>query len=371
MESNIESIGSLIDKINLFNYDEYLLDLDSLESRREKLIFEINLIKNYRKQFEEYKKSLNNHEDSLLPINYLKEKLNNQLIPSNDILNFIDVLDMSLKNLKKGIEKFNVMEYLESTDFDVLKKEEEEVRYKIAEMKNLKEDMLKISTKMFTVGEISILHKKLAKYKKRDAVDLNEKIELLNKAQELTEILDNSEIENSMKDMLNSSIQSNFNKISSMPYYSKYSLEFDLDEMKLLLFPPNDQLKLPADNVGSKSNYMFLHLCFYLGLHQHFIETNQRFVPNFLFIDQPSIPYYKGDSVSNSGDRKKLIDAFSLLNDFISFLNTNFNREFQIILVEHAPKNYWEENNLNYFHLVDEFFDGKALIPNEVYDVEI
>jgi hypothetical protein len=36
---------------------------------------------------------------------------------------------------------------------------------------------------------------------------------------------------------------------------------------------------------------------------------------------------------------------------------------FQIILLEHASKSYWEEPLLSNFHLVEEFRNGNALIP--------
>jgi hypothetical protein len=138
--------------------------------------------------------------------------------------------------------------------------------------------------------------------------------------------------------------------------------------MILKLYPPIDQFQFPLDNVGSKSNYMFMHLCVYLGLHEHIINIEQVHVPQFLFIDQPSIPYYTGDNKKGNDDKTKLIDAFTLLNSFIDYLTTQKNTHFQIFMVEHAPKEYWIDNNLSHFHTVDEFIDGKGLIPKEIYN---
>ena len=42
--------------------------------------------------------------------------------------------------------------------------------------------------------------------------------------------------------------------------------------------------------------------------------------------------------------------------------------DFQILLVEHASKDYWVNNNFEYFHTVDEFLGGKGLIPKEVFN---
>ena len=91
-----------------------------------------------------------------------------------------------------------------------------------------------------------------------------------------------------------------------------------------------------------------------------------RSVPQFLFIDQPSIPYYSGD---NNDDDKKLTDAFCLLNSFIDYIKLHKKNHFQIFMVEHAPKGYWIDNNLTNFHTVDEFTDGKGLIPTEIYNL--
>jgi hypothetical protein len=38
--------------------------------------------------------------------------------------------------------------------------------------------------------------------------------------------------------------------------------------------------------------------------------------------------------------------------------------EFQIILLEHASRDYWEEPVLEHYHFVEEFRDGNALIPS-------
>jgi hypothetical protein len=111
-----------------------------------------------------------------------------------------------------------------------------------------------------------------------------------------------------------------------------------------------------------------MHLCFYLGLHEHILNVSPEHVPQFLFIDQPSIPYYSGNDAIGNDDKTKLLDAFSLINSFIDFIKTVKKESFQIFMVEHAPKEYWTDNNLNNFHTVAEFINGKGLIPNDIYN---
>lgn len=113
---------------------------------------------------------------------------------------------------------------------------------------------------------------------------------------------------------------------------------------------------------------MFMHLCLFLGLHEHMINIAQKHVPQFLFIDQPSIPYYAGDKKKGNDDEEKLVDAFRLLNSFVDYIIKTKKESFQIFMVEHASKDLWIENNLTYFHTVDEFINGKGLIPEDIYN---
>ena len=168
-----------------------------------------------------------------------------------------------------------------------------------------------------------------------------------------------------LKNQLDSSIQRNYNQLKSLPEYKNHFTRFDEDEMILNLYPEGQIF--PEGMVGSKSNYMFMHLCSYLGLHEHFINVEQVHVPQFLFIDQPSIPYYSGNEEGND-DKTKLVDAFTLLNSFIDYITIEKENHFQIFMVEHAPKEYWEDNNLTNFHTVDEFNNGKGLIPKDIYN---
>ena len=132
----------------------------------------------------------------------------------------------------------------------------------------------------------------------------------------------------------------------------------------------------PIKNVGSKSNYMFMHLCYYLGLHQYLCSLNNSIVPNFLFIDQPSIPYYGNNRrratqsfgdlfVQNKDDETKLKKAFKLIDGFMR-QNIDAERGFQIILIEHADPSYWED--LKYFETRYVFTEDRdyGLIPEYV-----
>ncbi len=153
--------------------------------------------------------------------------------------------------------------------------------------------------------------------------------------------------------------------------YNSSIPKYNIERQSLELFNPDNETR-PIKNIGSKSNYMFLHLCFFMGLHEQLLNIGSE-VPDFLFIDQPSIPYYENMKKEGDGknlmtdDAEKLKYAFSLINIFMDRINRK-EKSFQIIMVEHAEPSYWE--NLNYFETRYEFRNGNALIPQSINNLK-
>lgn len=342
-------------------------EIDNLQKNRNVLEVQINAISQYQKEYDAYKKNLNKSADSLQPIEFLSQKLSDQLVDSYETKLFVESLESSLKNIKENLST-KVSEPLKiSGDIKELKTQIDKINKEIIGLNKIKTDYQAEGEKFIALGEIKFVYEQISKNripKPIDVIKLNslneEKIRLEKVPQE------NKQIKFLMKNELDKSIQRNYNQLESLPAYKDHIARFNEDEMVLKLFPQGQIF--PLDNVGSKSNYMFMHLCAYLGLHEHMIIVEQEHVPQFLFIDQPSIPYYAGDNEKGNDDKTKLIDAFTLLNSFIQYITVQKNTHFQIFMVEHAPKEYWVDNNLSYFHTVDEFINGKGLIPNEIYN---
>lgn len=366
-EDKLGLISSALDRFNkLISSNDYFLEINNLEEQKSNINFELNVLKRYKKQYLDYKKNLEKNSDSLMPVIYLKSKLDAQVLKTFETKDFILELENSLKSIRNKSKEI-IFDYEFSDDsYIILENEKNEIDDKLKELYSLQEEIDNLNKKAFKFGEISTeyygLNKKVVKNKN---VDLEEKKELLKYKNDLKKIVDsNYDKENSIKD-LNECIQKNFDSIETMNNYKNYQTFFDIDKKKLRLSPGSNQFDFPIDNVGSKSNYMFLHLCTFLGFHEHFLSRPDNYVLNFLFIDQPSIPYYYGDSRSKD-DKRKLVDAFKLINSFMKRILKKWN--FQIILIEHAPKNYWEESDLNYYHVVSEFVNGNALIPRSIFE---
>ena len=123
---------------------------------------------------------------------------------------------------------------------------------------------------------------------------------------------------------------------------------------------------LNYSNIGSQSNYMYLHICFFLGMHNFLLDNPCKQVGNFLFIDQPSVPYYENSDEDKSNDKAKLLDVFKVINAFMEERIKN-GKEFQIILIEHAEDSYWTgENALSTFVTRANFDGDEALVPQQV-----
>lgn len=343
-------------------------EIDELNKKKSELQSQINAISQYQKEYDIYKKNLNKSADSLQPIEFLNQKLSDQLVDSYETKAFIESLSSSLKNIKENLSRKNVEPIKVTGDVKELRKQLQEIEKQIGQLNEIKKNYQAEGEKFIALGGLKQELEQLLKTEFGKPID-NIKLNVLNEEKErLAKVPSEMEqIKFTMKTLLNESIQRNYSQLKSLPAYKNYKTSFDDSQMVLKLYPPSDQFQFPLDNVGSKSNYMFMHLCVYLGLHEHIINVNPEHVPQFLFIDQPSIPYYAGtNDLHGNDDKSKLIDAFTLLNSFIDFIVKEKKNHFQMFMVEHASKDYWHK--LSHFHTVDEFINGKGLIPKEIFD---
>lgn len=344
-------------------------EIDRLSKRRLEINMQLSAFDRYKKEYESYKRNLEKSADSLKPIEYLNKNLSDQLIESYETKTFIDSLECSLKSIQRELSKQQLKPLRTTIDVESLQKELSDIESRINKLNSIQQVYRTEGEKYIIIGEVKNAYESLLKkedFKPIDGVLLNQ---LNDEKANLEHNLKNiDEVKYVMKNLLNKCIQRNYNRLESLPAYKNSHTQFNDIDMILQLVPEGQLF--PLENVGSKSNYMFMHLCFYLGLHEHMINVGQVHVPQFLFIDQPSIPYYTGSSNEKTGndDKKKLLDAFSLIDSFISYIITEKKTTFQIFMVEHAPKEYWNENKLLNFHTVDEFINGDGLIPSDIYN---
>lgn len=149
------------------------------------------------------------------------------------------------------------------------------------------------------------------------------------------------------------------------------SYPYRLDMASLTVIADADR-PIPMHRMGSGENWLGCHLIALLALHKHFVENN-RPVPGFIIIDQPSQVYFPstaaykqldgtkeefGDLQSDDADISAVGRMFKTLYDLVVELAP----DFQIIVTEHAnlPERWYQES------LVEPpWREGRALIPQE------
>lgn len=120
--------------------------------------------------------------------------------------------------------------------------------------------------------------------------------------------------------------------------------------------------------IGSGSNWLSYHIAISLGLQQFFLNQDHNPVPSFIVYDQPSQVYFP----KRMANREKEIDLDPKLPDedivavqkafqVMSSVVQASMGELQVIVLDHAPENVW--GNTQGVHLVEEWREGKALIP--------
>lgn len=365
-EEAYNELKNLVNNFKPTSYSDTLKQVEELNRDKRSIYRKIRNLEQFDIEYKEYRVNLIKEHDSLKPIVYLKKHFE-QLIPTLEVRLFIDSLEESLAAIKKSISNKKSLSVNVKSQVDNLKRQLILIDKKLSDLPTSNKTFSDEISKYVFIGEIK---SQLSFYEnkwnileeQKNPKDLMQQISDLNKQLKNTE--DKRKI---VLEILTEFIQKYFDQSSSMGVYSNYKIHFDETNKIIKLREPNELL--PRSDIGSKSNYMFLHLFLFLGIHDHIVTQGGRYVPQLLILDQPSQPYLDKAILNDNGeietddDRATIKDAFKILNDFIESMNGR-NKVFQIILIEHASKSYWEKPFLNNFHLVEEFRNGNALIPN-------
>jgi hypothetical protein len=97
-----------------------------------------------------------------------------------------------------------------------------------------------------------------------------------------------------------------------------------LDLANLTVVTDTSNGPLPLQRIGSAANWIGYHLATHLALHQ-FLVQNDRPVPRFLMIDQPTQAFYPSDTAKNEGtvndsDRAAVLAMFTVMRDVVEAL---------------------------------------------------
>lgn len=335
---------------------------DELERGRNLVKRKINNLKKLKSEYNIYKKNLKTMQDSLAPIDYLKDKVEVR----TDYFEYIMVtLERELKEIKNINKKVTPIDKQVDDEILALNLQLDSINLKLQTLPKKISITESDEQKLIFIGRVA---EKFDLYsnpndspnKYQEQIDtLEEEIAQIpivdtEKSRLLTIGLIEEVVFNYMQ---------NYGEV--LGNYADYHPLFDYKEKSLKLRKPRST-KI-ENKIGSSSNHMFLHLFFSLAIHEVIFINKAPYVPPFLIIDQPSRPYYGRDNsarkiVENiSSDDSKIRQAFVLLNEYIMNRLEN-SGHFQMIVFEHIEPDSFED--LDYIHLVEEFKDGNALIPD-------
>jgi hypothetical protein len=323
----------------------------------------IRNLKNLKQNYEAYKSTLKNIEDSILPISFLHKK-KDELIKTSIYEEIVVALEDDLRAIKTDVKSrtpidTNVQDLIHEHEqqLDLIRAELLVTPEKVVSFNNDKE-------KYIFLGEIKEKLKNYGEDSQSGISEVQLSLEELNNNLDLLHVKNIAESKSMFIKLLEEIIQEYIIFAGSvLENYEKYHPVFDYTKKVLLLRKPLTDF---IENVGSSSNHMFMHLFLFLGLHEVMQRKKAQFVPPYLIIDQPSRPYWsdgeKTKEKLDHGDEAKIRKAFALLDFFIErIISSDVIGSCQLIVFEHVPPSTWD--GLNHVHLVEEFTNGNALIP--------
>jgi hypothetical protein len=324
----------------------------------------INNLRRFSTEYAYYKKNLTAVNDSLKPISYLTEK-DADIIKTSIFDDVMNSFSSELKLIRAACKGKTPIDNQVNDEVDSLERDLVELRDKLSIRPQVNKNFDNDKSKYVFIGEVK---SKMELYSSGDdslAVSTDKEIASLEEKISSLQIVDTLKKRELTIKLIEEIISEYMEATgSALENYANYKPVFNYQEKSLLLRKPKTA---SIENVGSSSNHMFMHLFFTLAMHEISFQNKSPFVAPYLVIDQPSRPYYgSGKSRKKNldhSDESKITKAFSLLNEFIHTRNSN-SGDFQIIVFEHIPIQMIED--LDNVHLVAEFYDGNALIPDDL-----
>lgn len=367
-ENCIESLRQQIETLQTrFSNNGNLLDVH--KKNQFALQLKISKYQKYEAQYKDYKNLIKNDLDSLKPIQYLQENFRDLL---NDAVidEIINELSNELQAIKQYIDSKSSPATRELKEIvSKYKKELKEIDDKIKNLdKNVQIENLTHQEQLIFLGEMKTKLTLYSSEKERKSYEieintLNIEIDELKKN---INSIDRSKIISTLNDLMFDIFEKQSFRLGG---YEEYRPFFDI-KSKLVFLKKIDeyieQSKIDTNkfvkNIGSSSNHLFLHLAFFTAIHRLFIKQKILFVPQFLILDQPDSPYY---STGDTNEKDVFFKALRILDDQIDYFNSELNKEFQIIVLEHIEWKELQEAGFKHYHLVEEWRkDGDGLIPS-------
>lgn len=178
--------------------------------------------------------------------------------------------------------------------------------------------------------------------------------EIQARIKEINTMLDADETEERKQSIINriSSLISDWAKELVLEH-SEYPYRLDINRLTVMV---DRDRPVPLQQLGSGSNWLGCHLIALFALHTYF-RNNNRPVPGFLFLDQPSQVYFPPETNDTNVDSQEIRNIYTFIFERVKELHPNL----QVIIVDHA------DINEKYFQdaVVEKWWDGTKLVPTD------
>lgn len=354
---------------NLIEENEYLRN-ELIHIKRE--IKSLEDLKIYQTNFSDESKSqlskmksielFDEVNDNLIYCPICESKISDKKLPS---LKELEKSSEQLKSQIRALEEYSpqmqkVLEDLKTKkrSIEIKLKENKISRKKIQEsnllLKQIKENSEK---QLYLRGKIDLYINSV--FGLDEDTDFKSEIEgINNEISQLKEETDPENYDKRMKKILEK-INKNMTEWSNFLELQHPGCELSFDPKKLTLMVHLEKGPSEMVNIGSGATHLGHHILVHLALHKLFIENN-RPVPRFLFIDQPSQNNFLPENASKERierERKTVLDVYKLLFKFINETKP----DFQIIVTDHADfsDKFFQD------HLIDVWEPQKGLVPKK------
>ena len=361
LKSSLKELHNVISEIKSDN--EYKQKNEQLEHEIYLKERKIKNLQRFSKEYNYYKKNLSLDTDSLKPIVFLKEK-DSQIIKTSEFSNIIENLSSDLKKIRATCVQNTPIDRQVSDEIENLKKDLINLRSKLSITPKTYKNFEDNRSKYLFLGEIKAKMELYSSSNSTIQKTTEDDIRKIEKNIKSLKVFDNYEKRDLAVNLIEEIIADYMRDAGkALVNYADYKPVFNYKNKSLSWRKPKASY---TENIGSSSNHMFMQLFFSLAMQEIAFQNESPFIAPYLIIDQPSRPYYgRGEEKKTHlehSDESKITKAFELLNKFISTRIKN-SGEFQIIVFEHVPKKVFKD--LKNIHLVEEFYDGNALIPSD------
>ncbi|HBP1206764.1 DUF3732 domain-containing protein [Pseudomonas aeruginosa] len=296
-----------------------------------------------------YTSNLKEIEDALKPVNAFNSQ-SDDIFPSELANEVIARLQRELVDIKSSLRSRNSFPFLDEVK-GIHEVNENRIKELKDELSSIKVNNPVSHNPNDYYRYLGRLETKLDVYSHNASQDIKELQDDLDEAiVNLQRVVDQNEEKSTLaKQQLNTLIN---NRLTKLPLkgYDDFSA-FYYEKEKLIHLHSSDLAtieKMP--DVGSASNYLYLHVCYFLAIHEIAKARQIPWIPSFLVLDQVSTPYFSSDGKPND-DIRSLDKVLMELNQFV--IDMDRHGGFQIILLEHIDQGHWTSLNLDRFHLVD------------------